>query len=474
MGFFLCTIFAYACVFWVFGQNSGYMRGEILIPAPPPVELQLDNRRALGRYGIENARYTPPGAVDGHYLGQYLWDSCFSIMLLADHGFIDEAKEEFEQLLETQNPTNGFMPNMSRHARRLAILDLEWHYFTNDKYSDYTQPAMLAQAALSIYNAFVERNEIRNGEAFLITHYPKLKKAYDYFVIYRQNSVLDPIVGLIHTNETGTDSSSEHDRNKPRLKRSGIDTPLWVDKVNPILDYIGALSLNRANYKVGWDIEKIRKHYWLEHVMFNSKLHENYMVMSDIAKIIGNEKDHQDFRILASKLEQRIIERMWVPKSDNLPASFYSLNLGKHIPEVTISNLYPLLLPNLPLDKLIPTLDLLESGFMTNFPLPTVWTKSRNFDPHFREWMIMWRGPVWQWTNRDVSRGLKRQSRRDNIPASLAIRCAHIAEFIDERSEVLVTYHGHYENHDPYTGQGYRVSQFAGAGHGYRSTRRND
>ena len=79
----------------------------------------------------------------------------------------------------------------------------------------------------------------------------------------------------------------------------------------------------------------------------------------------------------------------------------------------------------------------------------------------------MWRGPVWQWINRGLRLGLRTQGLRGDIPDYLKALCADLADWIENSSHELVEGSAH-ENHDPYTGEGYRTPHFAGAASGYR------
>lgn len=434
---------------------------------PKAIQLILDNQDALKQYGIEEPTYTPPGGVAEHYLSMYKWDSFHTSIVLAEHGYLEKAKTEFNTVYSTMDPVTGFISNMNRFVKRPAWKEIEWLTFDNSFKSNYSQPAMGAEAAGSIYDAYERSGDPKAGEEFLKENFAKLDLSYSYWRKCRQYSPANPLVFVIHSNETGRDSCPTFDRFKYRLPRNGVDTSWIINAINPALDFSSSINNNRKNMANDWDPEKIRPYFEVKDVMFNCIYHKNLSEMARIAGVVGNEEKMLEYQELADRVEQAIITQMWDPMARGGKGAFYSLHKGEHIYEDVAANLYPLLLPNLPKKQLMACLDQILKDFNTPFPVPTVATSSRNFDPHYKEKGIMWRGPVWQWINRGLRLGLRTQTLRDNIPDYLKTLCADLAEWIEDSSHELVEGTAH-ENHDPYTGEGYRTPRFAGAASGYR------
>lgn len=148
---------------------------------------------------------------------------------------------------------------------------------------------------------------------------------------------------------------------------------------------------------------------------------------------------------------------MWDPDARDSRGAFYALNKdSNHIKIISISNLIPLLLPNLSLHKLESLLDLMDNSFDTNYPLPTVATDDRaNYDPHYEEKDRHWRGPTWPVTNHLVMEGLIKQINRDDIPSWLIDRCKAWLERLEASNQALMQ-SGYFEHYDPQTGEGQR------------------
>jgi glycogen debranching enzyme len=153
---------------------------------------------------------------------------------------------------------------------------------------------------------------------------------------------------------------------------------------------------------------------------------------------------------------------MWNEKDKK----FYTLDAkSEPIKEVTVSNLFPLLLDGLKPSQLEAVLDLMDKSFNVPFPLPSVATDSPNYDPHNREADRLWRGPTWMITNWLVTRGLQKQLTREDLKElpGLLKRCGMWNERIVTSSRELIDRNGAWEHYDPVNGNGQRprVKNFA-------------
>lgn len=460
---------------------------------PRPIALLLDQRAAMAKFGNPDAKHTPPSAIDGHYPHVYLWDSCFSAKTFARHGYTKEAVEEMETVFEGQLE-NGFIPNM-QFAPNGRTFDPERRTFMNPRdRSDYTQPPLMAETILEIHKAHIKFGRDSEARELLEKFYPNLTKAYDFFKNERQNSPEDPLIGNIHPHETGRDSDPTFDFIKLRLSRNGAKTSQTVDYINTALDYASIITYNvRARMKK-WDTEKLREIFWVNDVMFNTMYVKNLRALADISANLGKYEDEFEYRDLVSKVEEQILTQMWDQDARDGNGAFYALDKtasqsipaiehiqrsngytgprDERIREITISNLFPLQLENLPLDKLASCLSLISKSFYTFSPLPTVPIDSPHYDPSYQQ-KNMWRGPTWIWMNDCIAEALAMQASRlktgiaNNIfteseALELINYCDDYSKWIYNSSWKL-TKESYAEFYDPFTGEPKRTVPFSGS-----------
>ena len=419
---------------------------------PRPIDLLLGNKQVGG--------YTAPAPE--HYPHNYGWDPQFANIVYARMGYLREAVEESFASM-TGMRQDGFVPNM-RRAPKGRRWDMEWFTFNDWRVSsEYGQPDLSALAISETYEALGAVDKAEAG-TYLEQIFPLAKKRY-LFWGERQNSPDDPLLGVIHPHETGRDSDPTFDFIKHRLSRRHQEARRWINWPNICLDYMGAMAINLANKASGWELAEARKNFWVNDVMFNCMYVDNTYQMAALARQAGRYDDMKSFYGTARALEARILDKMWTEAGTDGRQGFYALGPdGRPIREVSISNLFPLVLPNLRPEQLTAIVDLMESSFDTPYPLPSVATDSPNYDPSYKERGRLWRGPKWQ--NVDwylVERGLRRQAARPSLNRSrpeLVRRCLEWADKITESSRAT-TKDGYYEFSDPVTGKGYRVEDFS-------------
>jgi hypothetical protein len=433
---------------------------ERLSSHPEPIEVLLGNRAALGeRVGKElrEILYTPPSRE--HYPHLYLWDSCFVAIVYARHGYIREAVTEVFSVVDGMDE-NGMIPNMI-FAEEGRKFDPERPTFMNPaERSDYSQPPVLAQAVSEIYQA-MRAAEDPNAEIFLSEMYPRLKKFYGYFEKFRQNAPDDQLVGVIHPHETGRDSDPTFDFFKMKLfKRRGKDTSKKMDLIRAGLDYASVLALNCQLRAVKWNPEKARELFWVNDIMFNCIYVDNLMQMSELASADGKVEEAAQYQELATTVEGLILDKMWFPEAREGQGAFYALNNGEPLEEVSVSNLFPLLLPNLQPPQLESILNMLDSSFDTDFPIPSVATDSPNYDPNNQMVERLWRGGTWMNTNWYlVEHGLRRQAAREGLSdyPELIQRCRAFANKVAGTSNQMADKWGYPEFSHPETGEPQRT-----------------
>ncbi len=460
--------------------------------------------------------HVPPSAISGHYPHNWLWDGAKNAEVYARYGYFMSASNQVKSILASQHP-NGFIPNMT-FANDGRKLDIERRTFTNPhKSSDYSQPAIIAEAVREIYEGCKANGQELEGKDFLREVYPSLKMFYQYFLRERQVSPENYLIFNIHPCETGRDSDPTFNfiQYKKPFCSSGEDTPTYKIAINSAADYIGNVALGFRNKKHGWQADQAHQTFKFCDVMFNCLFAKNLRDLALIAEENNEFSDAIEFHNHAEKLSHQIQQKMYIFNPDDEKFGFYGINLtgfseydievyqnnnlepGDPVFFKSISNLFPLVLDGLETTKLAQIIDLIEKEFTDNFMIPTVSTKSPDYDPNYRG-RNMWQGPIWLWMNDFVISGIADQLSRPDVSNNrdLVRKLSNLHTKLMTSSKELVTYKnnslhdrsfiikavnkfiphalrsqsnydGPYQNFaeffSPQTGVGYRTRPFAGS-----------
>ena len=393
--------------------------------------------------------------ADGLYPHQWLWDSCFIAIGLAEYD-VQRAQTEIRSLLRGQW-SNGMLPHMifddsDAHKRDRNI----WQSWRNPHAPDrlstsgMTQPPMLAEAVVRIGNK-LDKVERRGWYQDM---FPALVQYHSW--LYRERDPHDEgLALLIHPWESGLDNSP------PWIDQLHMHSrPLWVTIVEKLrLDKVFLLFrrdtkhvppgqrlsaidsllyftvLQRLKRK-DWDIEKIlsRSHFTLQDLTFNCILIRANSHLKDIAKFIGRELP-EDLQTSMDKAEEAL-ELCW----DGFYKQYYSRTFitRKLVKEPSIATLMPLYAGCITKERAEELVKLLSSAqqFAGKYPVPSV--------PFSSEWykeLGYWQGPTWINTNWLVAEGLDRYGYEKE------------AEHIRAQSIKAVEEHGPYEYFSAQTGQ---------------------
>jgi hypothetical protein len=428
-----------------------------------------------------------------HYRYMWKWDSLKAVVINARRGKPDRAKTELLTLEKYRDPQTGFVSNKifatTRHKTWRDYPEA-WNFNNNKVGSSYTQPPIEAWSAIETFTSFVNQERRSDGIQFLKDiygsatpdNYTGLQGEYAYFMNHRQNSDDNPLIGIVHPNETGRDSdeanhpwvikSDEHKGKKIKhtwlhMQRLGIQ--------------VGRLGRDPQGKRIDWIPKQVRGKYWVNDVMFNAMYASNLRYTSQIGEILAAETtssqekkryktDSNKYQELADNVEKRILEDMW----DEENGFFYNLDKdGKQIPVDSLTGLFPLLLDKITQKQTATLLDKLEDPewFHTTYPIPTHATRSEFYDPEpgkLKERLTPpWSGPVWISTNQIlVEEGLVRQAERFLNPESpdydpgLGERCMRNAGRIAEQTKKLLAINP--TTRECYTteGKGLRVDVF--------------
>lgn len=393
----------------------------------------------------QHGDYTIP--AEGLYPHQWLWDSCFIAIGIAEYD-VERAKKELSSLLRGQW-SNGMLPHMifdnsDEHKRDRNIWQ-SWrnaHAPDNLATSGLTQPPMLAEAVVKIGKKLskVERR------SWYQDMYPALL-AYHQWLYKERDPHNEGLVLLIHPWESGLDNSP------PWVNQLHLhDRPWWVNLVEKLrldkialflrrdtahvppgqrLDSIDALLyfaiLQRLKRK-NWDTEKIleRSHFSFQDLTYNCILIRANSLLKQIAKTIGRELPEE----LSTSIEkaEEALELLW----DGFYKQYYSRTFITHklVKEASIATLMPLYAGSITKERASELVKLMSSPsqFGTDYPVPSVPLSSK-----FYKQLGYWQGPTWLNTNWLIIDGLKRYGFESE------------AKKIIDASLKMVTKHGPYE-----------------------------
>ncbi len=397
--------------------------------------------------------YTIP--AEGLYPHQWLWDSCFIAIGLAEYD-LERAKKELLSLLRGQW-SNGMLPHMifaegDKHKRDRNI----WQSWRSPYAPDHlstsglTQPPMLAEAVVCIGEKMspVERR------SWYQDIYPALL-AYHHWLYSERDPHQEGLILLIHPWESGLDNSPPwidqlHMHSKPlwvtiiektkldkvallfRRDTSHVPPGQRLSNIDAILYFTIVQRLKRKN----WDIERIlsRSHFSVHDLAFNCIVIRANHHLKSISKTIG--------RTLPDELRENMLktevglEKLW----DGHNKEYFSQTFitRKLIKESTIATLLPLYAGTISKERAEELVHLLRSKqhFASTYPLPTVPQNSK----WFKEFGY-WQGPSWINTNWLICDGLRRYGYESE------------ARHIEEMSIKMVAKHGPYEYFSPITGK---------------------
>lgn len=371
----------------------------------------------------ENQRgdYTVP--AENLYPHQWLWDSCFAAIGIANYD-VERAKKELLSLVRGQW-SNGMLPNMifadgDAHKRDRNMWQSRRSPFAPDSVatSGITQPPMLAEAIIRIGNRLPKLEK----RAWYQTIYPSLLAYHEW--LYRERDPHEEgLVLLIHPWESGLDNSPPwinqlRMHHKPwwvgLVEKSRIDALInifrrdtiyvppgqRISNIEALLYYDVVQRLKRKN----WDIDSIlnRSHFALQDLTFNCILLRAHDHLKTIAKTIGYSVPvWLEDRVALGK--KAITEKLWDPYS----GQFYSRNFVTHklVKEPSIATLMPLYagIGNEAQTASIVKLLHSKDNFATPYPIPSV-PVSYNWYQELK----YWQGPTWLNTNWLIVDGLER------------------------------------------------------------------
>ncbi|MCE9541585.1 hypothetical protein K8R03_03435 [Candidatus Kaiserbacteria bacterium] len=378
--------------------------------------LLENNRRTTNGY-----QYTIPSAE--HYPYQWLWDSCFHAIILAQYD-AKSAKAEIVSLLSKQFE-NGLVPHIIYWQPGILHL-FRWGV---EGTSSLTQPPMIAYAAWEIHR--------RNPDgAFLESIYPALLAYYTYLIEKR-----DPrdhnLIGVINPDETGEDNS-------PRF-----DAPLSAAADISYADHLALRTqLVEHNTACKFDAELcMREFFWVKDVPFNAILIENLRALAHIASFLkhgdGEHFANLHAELIADSMRERLFADgvFWSASGKDYSllkvatwAHFAPLFAGLYTPEEA--------------NALVETHLMNPDTFNAPYGIRTVSKQEPTYRAGGYTEGFSWRGPVWMSPHWFIYRGLLRYGFKKE------------AAQIREKSLALLEKSGFRECFNPETGEGQGAKGF--------------
>ena len=385
--------------------------------------------------------------AEGLYPHQWLWDSCFIAIGLAEYD-VPRAQKEIRSLLRGQW-SNGMLPHMifsdkdeHKRDRNIWQSNRNPHAPDNLATSGFTQPPMLAEAVVQI-GSKLKKIERRGWYQDM---YPALL-AYHQWLYEERDPHNEGLVMLIHPWESGLDNSPPwidqlHQHSRPwwvtvveklhldsfvmlfRRDTKHVPPGQRLNAIDALLYFAIVQRLKRKD----WDTDRIlaRSHFTLQDLTFNSILVRANTHLKDIAKNIG--RPLPDDLLEKMKKSEEAIEKLW----DGFYKQYYSRAFITHklVKEPSIATLMPLYAGSITKERAEELVKVLKSPnqFGTDFPISSVpisstWYKEFGY----------WQGPMWLNTNWLVADGLKRYGYKKE------------AEEILSQSIAAVSKHGPYE-----------------------------
>jgi hypothetical protein len=396
--------------------------------------LESNRRRGCSRRPSFPYDYTCPSPST--YPFQWCWDSCFHAITLS-HFDIARAQEEISSLLRAVYP-DGFLPHMvmwQNEIRANAVRDFP--VALSDAWRTATiAPPVLARAIQRVYTVSGDR-------AWLADVLPSAVQFFEWLAIHRGNSTTK-LLRLYQPDESGLDMSPKYDR---RLKIDGASFDTVAARWHWVMaELVDAYGRER---RPSSDLDGHGRFIWYD-VLVNSIYADGLNRLSQLVVENGDAND------LAAVLRHRYRE-----VTSSLTRECWDENFGifwdrdgisgDQVRVLTVSSLFPLILPELPArmaQRLVDEHLLNESEFWTPYPVPSVAVGEPSFDADFVSRGIF-RGSSWVNINWYLYWGLRAHGRFD------------VARALAHRTITMVAGAGLRECYGPYSGKGQGAHQFA-------------
>jgi len=321
----------------------------MVIGYPSDAELEATVRQTLDAHWVAEGYAAPHATV---YPWQWLWDSCFHVLVWLELGEVDRAQRELVTAFGPQT-ASGFVP----HINYVRSPGFHYDLWGRRDGSSITQPPMYGYAAAELARAGHQPTEevlaaATAGLRFLLDH--------------RRNP--SGLVRVCHPWETGADDSPRWDDHCP----GDFDRDRWRITKDRLVSLFETGPDGEALTNPAFDVAPVGFNAL---VAFNAR---------ELAGITGDDRLADDAKVLAGALADRWdpVLGTWVDECSDTSGSSSSR---------TTEGLLPLLVETAP-GRAAKVVDQLLDPTAHGAPFgPTgVHRAEPSFDPR-----AYWRGPVW-------------------------------------------------------------------------------
>ncbi|MDR3571523.1 MAG: hypothetical protein P4L81_05000 [Candidatus Pacebacteria bacterium] len=374
-------------------------------------ELLLKNRRTT-----DGHQYTLPSAQ--HYPYQWLWDSCFHAIILAQYE-PEAARLEIQSLLSRQLD-DGMVPHIIYWVPG-SLHNFKWGV---EGTSSLTQPPMIAYAAWEIHRRAPD-------ETFLPSIYQQLLSYYR-FLIEKRDPQDEHLAGIINPDESGEDNS-------PRFDTIFSAPPDISYEAHQMLREKLVDENTACNFDVGYLSREGT--FWVKDVLFNTVLVENLRALSHIASFLKHEEGehfaNQNAELIASGMREKLFD-------GRVFRSVYGLDHKPLLADtwVKFAPLFAGLYSTEEAQRLIKEYLLDEGSFWAPYGMRTTSKHEAAYRAGGFGDKFSWRGPVWMSPHWFVYHGLQRYGYMEE------------AAQLRQKSIALIERSGFRECFNPETGEG--------------------
>jgi hypothetical protein len=365
----------------------------------------LESHLCEGRKWGKSFHFYRP-SIEKYSADQFLWDSG-SHMIVWSHRNVTNSILDLRTMLQFQQ-ANGMIPEEIFWQERSPIDDLLLRLeYSNTQHTDITQMPVLPFSLKTIYQAS-NKNRLVLKE-FL---YPLV----NYFHWWRNTrDTGDGLVFTIHNWESGIDASPAYDPAFHTYVTALNETAfrsLYPRFIEVIETYNLLYKWNMTEILARNGSENSMNHlqtwFKMKDIAVNCVYAAGWRILGQLSLELGDTTIAEECQKQYQLTEKAIITKMW-NKEQGHYNSLYIDNDGIEKSSIanTVQNLFPLLLSDLPEDHLTVILSHLkdEQKFNSKYMIPTVAMDDPQFSATF-DVDLMWRGPVWGFTNWFVMEGL--------------------------------------------------------------------
>jgi hypothetical protein len=223
------------------------------------------------------------------------------------------------------------------------------------------------------------------------------------------------LVTIIHPWESGIDLSPAYD---PALgvSEKSRSRPSWRQAYSPLIKLI-----LQYNFLHGWNQKEIlarnrapkfspfKSWFRVQDIAVNSVYASGWGVLGDLASTFDGSLAKECYAN-QQIAEAAILRHMYNPETHRFEHLWHAKDgTQQRHPVKTIQTLFPILLTSLPHDAREEIIRLLRdpTEFGTPYMIPTVSKAEKEYNP-VADTLLLWRGPVWGFTNWFIMEGLRK------------------------------------------------------------------